>query len=43
MLEAKLDGGYRLIAIRVLIRMPVFNSDFKYFYLSEYLTLNKTS
>ena len=39
MLEAMRDGEYRLIAIRVLMRMPVFNNDFKCFRQSKNLTL----
>ena len=39
MLEAKRRGIYRLIAIRVLFRMPVFNNDFKCIRQSENLTL----
>lgn len=39
MLEAERGGVYRLIAIRVLFRMPVFHNDFKCIRQSENLTL----
>ena len=39
MLEARYSAEYRLVAIRFQSRMPAFNNDFKYFYLSENLTL----